>query len=214
MPLTKEKGALVAALKAAARTASSRPLGLHFTKSPLYMDAFHLCSSCIKTVVDWEGTPEDLAAFVSERIPEIASAAQKAEDFHAQTPVDSSSVIGHTSGVPNIGVDGMTACHECGVSVGTGDLPTSDGPVFLVHETSSKDILLFVAHNSCWKKLCDNADKLDEDRRHREPSMAGQGLRPQQGAAINDARPRVEALRVMARDEWLLVLSAKIVLSS
>jgi hypothetical protein len=168
--------------------------GMTLANSPLHMRAFVAVVKAQELATTWEGPREELDVKLKEIEDSIVSSLEAGDALLSDFPPGTGNAFGHTSGTPLVENDACV-CHKCGEPVHLSEMegpPAGPGAhVFLKLETG-RDVLLFVMHSKCFE-----------------------GLRPP-SAALNASR-RVNAgldfVRI-DREEWMLLLMAKDVLSS
>ncbi len=163
--------------------------GVTLANSPLHMKAFTAVLLSQKLAKEWEGTREELDVRLKEMEDSVVSDLTAADALVADFPPGTGNAFGHTSGTPVI-TGGGTACHKCGerlrLDLGV-DPPVLPGPAFLKLE-AGRDVLLFVMHPACFERVT--------------PSSAERS----RNAGLDFVR--------IDREEWMLLLDAKTVLSS
>jgi len=166
--------------------------GLALANSPLHMKAFTDVMQAQELARTWEGPREELAVKLKEIEDSIVSGLKAGDDLMADFPPGTGNAFGHTSGTPFVENDSCV-CHKCGQSVHLSEMEhrLPEGPsahVFLKLETG-RDVLLFAMHSECYEAF-------ERTRRVQRKVNAG----------LNFAR--------VDREEWMRLLTAKIVLSS
>jgi hypothetical protein len=178
--------ALCARLRGQANAATARsPDKLHLSKSPLHMKGLMECSRALRLVEEWEGPLDELEAKLKPMEDSFVSALMAADALLSNIPVGLGVALGHTSGMPEI-EDQKTGSTRCHRC---GEpmpvfFPAFESVFLKMHV--GHDVLLFVMHPKCL-----------EDR-----------------AAALIKGGDAEVLVPVDREEWMLLLAAKDVLSS
>ncbi len=162
--------------------------GMTLALSPRHSNVSAAVCTAWTFAQEWDGPRDELELRLKEMEASILSDLAEADRFVEAFPPGTGHAFGHTSGSPSIDDQktGSTKCHHCGDPI-PAFFPGFSAVYLKLH--AGGDILLFVMHPKCW-----------DTRQHRslphEKPCGTSGLAP------------------IEREEWLLLLAAKDVLSS